>query len=93
MVLAAAARSVVGRRSNRDVVGAVITVCRQDDGRPVTRWVSRSSGFNSSLPKQRLVGLRSREAPYDLEVRWPSGEVHVLTIDSSGTQTEVVEPV
>jgi len=89
----AIALSLVGRRSNRDGVGALITVHGKDRDRgPVTRWVSRSSGFNSSLPREQLVGLGTREAPYEVEIVWPSGAIQELRIESSSVRTEVVEP-
>ena len=89
----AIAVSLTGRRSNRDGVGALITVQGTDDRRePVTRWVTRSSGFNSSLPREQLIGLGTREAPYDVEILWPSGVVQALTVEASGVRTEVIEP-
>ena len=89
----AIALSLEGRRSNRDGVGALITVQGADGERaPVTRWVARSSGFNSSLPREQLIGLGTREAPYSVEVSWPSGIVQTLSIDRSRTRTAVVEP-
>ena len=89
----AIALSLVGRRSNRDGVGALITVRGRDAARaPITRWVSRSSGFNSSLPREQLLGLGTRAGPYDVEIIWPSGAVQSLTVESSGVRTEVVEP-
>ena len=86
-------RDAISLDNARDGVGALITVQGADGERaPVTRWVARSSGFNSSLPREQLIGLGTREAPYSVEVSWPSGIVQTLSIDRSRTRTAVVEP-
>ena len=82
-----------GVQSNRDGVGAMIAVQGADPGQPaVTRWVVRSSGFNSSVPKEQVIGLGDRPAPYVIEIRWPSGVTQLVDVADSGQRVAVVEP-
>jgi hypothetical protein len=83
--------SLRGHRSNRDGVGSMITV-ESTDGDDVTRWVSRSSGFNSSIPRIQVIGLGSRTGPFDVHIAWPSGAVQTISEVVSGTQLDVDEP-
>jgi Tfp pilus assembly protein PilF len=64
---------LAGTRSNRDAVGARVTV--QTDRLRRTRTVQAGSGFLSQHSKDLLVGLGHSERLRELEVRWPSGLV------------------
>jgi hypothetical protein len=63
-----------------------------DPGEPaVTRFVVRSSGFNSSLPREQVIGLGQRSGPYRVEILWPSGGMQTVKSVASGERIEVVE--
>ena len=66
-----------GTKSNRDAVGAKVTV--ETDRMRRTRFVSAGSGFISQHSKELLFGLGDSSKVLKLEVRWPSGETQVLT--------------
>ncbi|HWE36071.1 MAG TPA: ASPIC/UnbV domain-containing protein, partial [Isosphaeraceae bacterium] len=62
---------LVGRRSNRGAIGAVVEVVA--DGRTITRQVKGGGSYLSSNDPRLLVGL-GRAARIDrVVVRWPSG--------------------
>lgn len=65
-----------GRQSNRDAVGAVVTV--EADGLQQVRRRNAGSGYASQHSARLHFGLGHREAIQRLSVRWPSGlaEVH-----------------
>ncbi len=58
---------LVGTRSNRDALGAVVRVAGQ------TRWVSSSVGYASSTLRPVHFGLGESDGPVVVEVSWPSG--------------------
>jgi Tfp pilus assembly protein PilF/peroxiredoxin len=66
-----------GTKSNRDAVGARVTV--ESDNLRRTRFVQAGSGFISQHSKELLFGLGQSRRIARLEVRWPSGETQVLT--------------
>jgi Tfp pilus assembly protein PilF/peroxiredoxin len=66
-----------GTKSNRDAVGARVTV--ETDRFRRTRFVQAGSGFISQHSKELLFGLGESHKIPKLEVRWPSGETQVLT--------------
>jgi len=83
---------LVGRVSNRDGLGAVVTVVAGD--LVVTRSNDGKSGYltHSSLPL--YFGLGEHQTIDRIEVRWPSGRIQV--IDSGivvGKRIEIEEPV
>jgi hypothetical protein len=83
---------LVGTVSNRDAVGALITVTSGgEDSGPVTRWVGRSSGFNSSLPVRQVIGLGERVPPYRVGVQWPSGIEQFVDLDSGQRAVVITE--
>ncbi len=61
-----------GTKSNRDAIGAKITVF--SGKRRIVRWTAGGSSYLSSHDKRVLVGLGA-PAPeaVDVEIRWPSG--------------------
>jgi len=61
-----------GAKSNRDAIGAKITVL--SGKRRMVRWITGGSSYLSSHDKRVIVGLGA-PAPetVDLEIRWPSG--------------------
>ena len=65
----------VGVESNRDGIGALVTVHAGDNS--YVQEVSAGSGLSSSSP-WLTFGLGSQHAPVDIEVRWPSGLVELF---------------
>jgi tetratricopeptide (TPR) repeat protein len=71
-----------GTKSNRDAVGAAVTV-ESDSGRQ-TSTVRAGSGFLSQHSKDVLFGLGNAKGKVRASVRWPSGlvqELHDLPIN------------
>ena len=78
----------VGVESNRDGVGAFVTVSA--GGEAYVQEVSAGSGLSTNSP-WLTFGLGSHEGPVDIEVRWPSGLVEVFegqTVRQTVTLTE-----
>ena len=84
---------VVGRRSNRDGVGAVVSVRGDGGGRGQTTIVGSASGFLAQSPYVVHVGLGAASAA-TVTVTWPASDatsrVRVRGVDRTIT---VVEPV
>ena len=62
-----------GKRSNRDAVGATVTVETGADRQ--VRLIGAGSGFASQHSKRLYFGLGGREGVSAVTVRWPSGRV------------------
>ncbi|MDR3619888.1 MAG: FG-GAP-like repeat-containing protein [Paludisphaera borealis] len=62
-----------GTSSNRDGVGAVVTVTV--DGRRLRRWRTGGGSFQSASDPRLHFGLEAAERVDSIEVRWPSGRV------------------
>jgi hypothetical protein len=64
-----------GTRSNRDAIGAKITVF--SGKRRIVRWITGGSSYLSSHDKRVLVGLGRAEVGSSVtaEIRWPGGAV------------------
>jgi len=69
---------LVGTKSNRDAVGARVTV-RVGTGRWI-REVNGGNGYASQSSKRVHVGLGGAGKIDSLEVRWPSGRVEGFTV-------------
>jgi tetratricopeptide (TPR) repeat protein len=67
---------LTGTKSNRDAIGARVTV-ETDRGR-VTRTVTAGSGFISQHSKELLFGLGKSTRVAKITVLWPSGLTHTL---------------
>ncbi len=65
-----------GTKSNRDAIGAVVTVTT-DAGRQ-TRTLQAGSGFLSQHSKDIFFGLGAATGPVRALIRWPSGSVQEL---------------
>lgn len=65
-----------GTKSNRDAIGAVITV-ETERGRQ-TRSLQAGSGFLSQHSKDVVFGLGSAKGPVHASIHWPSGLVQEL---------------
>ena len=87
-----------GTRSNRDAVGAAITV-ETESGRQ-TRFLQVGSGFLSQDSKEVFFGLGDAKGPARASIRWPSGlvqELHNLPLNQriwveEGSDTLRTEP-
>ena len=68
-----------GTASNRDAIGAKLTVA--DGDRRFVRWITGGSSYLSSHDKRVIVGLgaASTAKSIDLEIRWPNGAVQKLS--------------
>ena len=69
-----------GTKSNRDAIGAVVTV-ESESGRQA-RSLQAGSGFLSQHSKEVLFGLGEATGPVRASVRWPSGLVQELSLFS-----------
>ena len=80
-----------GATSNRDAIGAKITV--EADRRKLVRWMTGGSSYLSSHDKRVLVGLGPVSASSNLraEIRWPNGNVERLTELKPNRYYHVVE--
>jgi len=68
---------LVGTTSNRDAIGAKLTL--QAGDRKLARWITGGSSYLSSHDKRVVFGL-GRQAPESvgLQIRWPSGQTQNL---------------
>lgn len=74
--------TLVGRRSNRDGWGALVTVVA--GGRSQTAELEPANGFQSQSDGRLLFGLGPARAAESVLVRWPSGTVQRLSQLSAG---------
>jgi tetratricopeptide (TPR) repeat protein/peroxiredoxin len=65
-----------GTKSNRDAIGASVTVESQE-GRQ-TRWLQAGSGFLAQHSKDLFFGLGATKGSVSATIRWPSGLVQNL---------------
>ena len=78
-----------GTTSNRDAVGARVTV--DTDRIHKTKIVQCGSGFLSQQSKELLIGLGASERIVTLTVSWPSGETQMFTDVPLNTRIRIVE--
>ena len=81
-----------GTRSNREGLGAIVTVV-ESDGRRVVKLLDGKSGYLSQSDLPLYFGLGDAESAAEVDVRWPSGKRE--TVDgpiASGETLEIVEP-
>jgi enediyne biosynthesis protein E4 len=67
-----------GTRGSRDAIGAKIKVTTES-GRVLHNHVSVSTGFMSSSDRRVHFGLGSERAIASIEIRWPDGQVQILS--------------
>ena len=80
---------LAGTKSNRDAIGARVTV--ETDRLRKTRMVQAGSGFLSQCSKELLIGLGPSERIVKLTVDWPSGGTQVITDVPLNTRVSIVE--
>lgn len=84
---------LVGTHSNRDAIGARVTLRGTADGKPRV-WVDEvrsGSSYNSSSDLRLHVGLGAQPVLGSLEVRWPSGRVEQFAAPAIDGIADVVE--
>ena len=86
---AALAVRLSGVKSNRDAIGARVTV--ETDRMRRTKTVQAGSGFLSQHSKELLFGLGASERIVSVTVDWPSGGTQRLTGLSLDTRVRLVE--
>ncbi len=77
---------LVGRRSNRDGIGAVVQTSGQ------TNVMTSAAGYASSSHDGAHFGLGADASPVDLLVRWPSGTLQTIEGVAVNRVIEVLEP-
>ena len=82
--------SLVGTNSNRDGIGAKITLGA--DGRTQIREVSGGRSFMGQHMRPAHFGLGPAEKIERMTIRWPSGTVQTLTDVAAGQRITVEEP-
>ena len=79
---------LVGRRSNRDAIGARVRV--RVGGRTMSQTVRGSSSYLSQSDRRPLFGLGAATKADEIDIQWPAGQVQSLGT-TSGDRTVVVE--
>ena len=82
---------LVGSRSNRDGIGARVTLTLGDESQ--TREVHVGYSYLSSNDPRLLFGLGERTVVDRLQVRWQSGAVQVLENLAANQELVVTEPL
>jgi enediyne biosynthesis protein E4 len=80
-----------GTTSNRDAIGARITVLLQDSR--LVRWITGGSSYLSSHDKRVLFGLGHfpADGSINAEIRWPNGNIQKLSKLQSARYHHIVE--
>lgn len=81
---------LIGTRSNRDAVGAVVRVTA--GGNTQTRWRVSSSGYLSQSDERLHFGLGHNEQVETIRIQWPDGEVQTLKNIKVNQVLTVTEP-
>lgn len=69
---------LIGGKSNRDAVGARVTLDREDCR--LVRWITGGSSYLASHDRRLLFGLgNDRRREVDIEIRWPSGKIQKVS--------------
>jgi hypothetical protein len=80
-----------GTRSNREGLGAVVTVV-VPDGRRILKQFDGKSGYLSQSDLPLYFGLGAADSAAQIEVRWPSGKLQTVRGPKAGQTIDVVEP-
>ena len=81
---------LIGTRSNRDGIGARVTLTLGSESR--TREVHRGYSYLSSNDPRLLFGLGERTVVDKLQIRWQSGVVQILENLAANQELIVTEP-
>jgi hypothetical protein len=82
---------LVGTRSNRDAIGAIVEV--DTGGRLITRQRKGGCSMQSTNDGRLLIGLDAVSKAVRVTVRWPSGAVSTLGGMTLKKTYEIVEPI
>ena len=82
---------LVGHKSNRDAIGAEVTLVTSTGSQYAT--VSTASSYLSSSDKRLHFGLGDKTTIQKIEIRWPSGVRQVIKDVSSDQILQIDEPV
>ena len=78
-----------GNKSNRDAIGAAVTV--EAAGRRQTKYIQAGSGFLAQHTKELLFGLGAAEGDVQASIRWSSGAVQQFEHLPVGQRIEIEE--
>jgi hypothetical protein len=81
---------LVGHRSNRDGIGAVVKLVTS--GGPQWVTVTTSGSYLSASDPRAHFGLGNTTLALSIQVQWPSGQVQTLTNVKADQQVQVDEP-
>jgi enediyne biosynthesis protein E4 len=81
---------LVGHKSNRDGIGAVVKLTTSQGSQWVT--VTTSSGYLSASDPRVHFGMGDSPRATSVEIRWPSGLIQTLTDVAGDRQIQVDEP-
>jgi hypothetical protein len=82
-----------GTNSNRDAIGAKITVTA--GGRQMVRWITGGSSYLSAQDRRVIVGLGPKAGPthpVEVDILWPNGREQRLSNLALGRYQRIVEP-
>jgi hypothetical protein len=79
-----------GVRSNRDAIGAKVTVSA--GARRITRWITGGGSYLSSHDKRLIFGLGGTNVPVNAEIHWPSGQVQNVSGLALRRYHKILEP-
>jgi hypothetical protein len=81
-----------GTKSNRDGIGAKITV--EIGKRKLVRWITGGGSYLSSHDKRLVIGIPNGcgQTAVDAEIRWPSGTIQRLSSLRLKQYHKIVEP-
>jgi len=82
---------LIGHRSNRDGIGALVHVTTSTNSQWVT--VTTASGYLSSSDRRAHFGLGTESTAQSVEIRWPSGTLQILKDVAADRILDVDEPV
>jgi Flp pilus assembly protein TadD len=86
---ASIALRLVGTKSNRDAIGARVTI--ETDRLRKTRILQCGSGFLSQHSKELVIGLGASERLATLTVNWPSGDTQVFGDVPLNARVRIIE--
>jgi len=78
-----------GTKSNRDAIGAAITV--EAGGRQQTKYLQAGSGFLTQHSKELFFGLGETKGTVNATIRWPSGLTQSFEKLPVGNRTRIEE--
>ena len=81
-----------GTKSNRDAIGAKITVAVGK--RKLVRWITGGASYLSSHDRRVVVGIgEDSSTDVNAEIHWPSGTIQRLSRVELKRYHKIVEPI